>query len=240
MNPEDQALWTRWRDLESQGRKQEALVLAEELAAALARAPEDSQDRWVQSVCEDVIDLHPVPPGVGIPQLRHPFLREVIAPSLLRRFARQDATAARWLAWLMRRYSSAHRLWAGIPPGRRTPMDMLRLADTWAPGDLRVMVPLAELLNGRFRYAMHELPAGVLDGINGADIPGCSAMLDELAQLERLWSRLSPTPVHQSIIEYWRRLITCYADYLSQDTVPTFEAYLQRHFPDWRHGPGST
>ena len=240
MRPEDQTRWAQWLDLEAQGRKREALSLAEELAAALARAPEDSQDRWVQSVCEDVIDRHPVPPDVGIPQLRHPFLRDVIVPSLLRRFARQDATAARWLAWLMQRYTSATRLWEGLPPETRSHVAMLCLADTWAPGDIRVMEPLAELLSARFHHAMHELPVGILYGIDGADTAGCGAMLDELDHLERLWIRLGPTPLHQSRVAYWRRLITCYADYLSQGAVPTFEAYLQRHFADWHKQPNGT
>jgi hypothetical protein len=231
--PDDPAQWSRWLALEDQHRKREALALAEELAASLARAPVDSQDRWVQSVCEDVIDLHPVPPDVGIPRMRYPFLRDVIVPSLMRRLARQDATAARWAAWLMRRYSNTYRLWQELPDTQRHPMGLLRMADTWAPGDVRVMESLAEMLSRRFHDSMHELPAGVLFGMNGADVAECAALLEELAHLERLWTRLGQMPLQAHQVASWRRIITCYADYLSRGRGGGFEAYLQLHFPDW-------
>ncbi|WP_224369820.1 hypothetical protein [Hyalangium versicolor] len=220
--------------LEARGRRHEALQAAEELAASLRQYPEDWRDQWVASVCEEVIDRNPVPPEFGIPQMRYPLLRDLICPVLLRRYSRRDANAARWFAWLMNRYSGATRLWASLPPEAQSPLAMLRKADEWNPGDVRVMAPLVEHLAGWFHHAMHELPMGVLYGMNGASIEQCGEMLEELERMEEWIRRLGWEDRYARALEYWRHQVRCYSAYLSQAEIRSYEAYLQLHFPDWR------
>lgn len=71
--------------------------------------------------------------------------------------------------------------------------------------------------------ATHELPAGVLDGANGATESECHKMLDELDELARLCERLS-LPDHDPFIEACLWHFEHYAHYLSR----------RRHFADYR------
>ena len=234
MEPEDQQRWERMLALEARGQRREALDAAEALAASLGRYPEDWRDRWVVSVCEEVIDRNPVPPEVGIPQLRYPLLRDLVFPVLLERYRRRDATAARWFAWLMQRYSSGGRLWQKLPEEAQSSFAMLRKADEWSPGDPRVMEPLAEHLVSWFHNSMHELPMGVLYGMNGASTAQCAEMLEELEYLEGLVRRLGREERYAPWIAYWKLQVRCYAAYRSQREITSYEDYLERHFPDWR------
>ncbi|WP_224240090.1 hypothetical protein [Hyalangium gracile] len=220
--------------LDARGRRKEALQVAEELAASLRQYPEEWKEQWVVSVCEELIDRNPVPRELGIPQMRYPLLRDLIYPVLLRRYARRDADAARWFAWLMRRYSNAGRLWEQLPPDAQTSFAMLRRAAEWSPDDVRVTVPLVEHLTAWFHHAMHELPMGVLYGMNGASVEQCGEMLEELERLEGLIRRLGWEDRYARMLEYWRRQVRCYAAYLSQGEIRPYEAWLELHFPDWR------
>jgi hypothetical protein len=175
-----------------------------------------------------------VPPELGIPQMRYPLLRDIVFPVLLRRYSRRDANAARWFAWLMRRYSEAWKIWEQLPPEAQSPFAMLRRADEWSPDDPRVMGPLVEHLADWFRHAMHELPMGVLYGMNGASREQCGEMLEELDRLEGLVRRLGWEERYASVLGYWRRQVQCYAAYRSQGEITSYEAYLEQHFPDWR------
>lgn len=80
--------------------------------------------------------------------------------------------------------------------------------------------------------AVHELPAGVLDGHDGATESGCRAMLNELEQFDRLCRRLGLED-HQDFIEGCRWHFEHYGHYLSR----------RRHFVDYetytrdRNGP---
>jgi hypothetical protein len=234
MKPEDQLRWERLLTLEARGLRREAVAVAEELAQCLSRYPEDWRDCWVVSVCEEVIDRNPVPPELGIPQLRYPLLRDIVFPVLLKRYSQRDANAARWLAWLMSRYSGAGRIWQGLPPEDQSAFALLRRAEEWSPEDVRVMAPLVEHLVSWFHYAMHELPMGVLYGMNGASTAQCAEMLEELECLEGWVRRLGQEERYARAIGYWRRQVRCYAAYLSQAEVSPYEAYLELHFPDWR------
>lgn len=234
MKPEDQLKWERLLALEARGQRREALAVAEELAASLSQYPEDWRDRWVVSVCEEVIDRNPVPPELGIPQLRYPLLRDLVFPVLLKRYSQRDANAARWFAWLMNRYSGAGRIWQSLPPEAQSPLALLKKADEWSPGDARVMAPLAEHVVSWFHHSMHELPTGVLYGMDGANTAQCAEMLEELEYLEGLVHRLGWQERYARAIAYWRRQVRCYAAYLSQREVSPYEAYLALHFPDWR------
>ncbi|HEX8699901.1 MAG TPA: hypothetical protein VF815_13745 [Myxococcaceae bacterium] len=241
MEPEDQQRWERMLALEARGQRREALDVAEALAASLSRYPAEWRDRWVAWVCEEAIDRNPVPPEVGIPQLRYPLLRDLVFPVLKQRYASRDATAARWFAWLMRRYSNAVRLWQQLPEEAQSSFAMLRKADEWSPGDMRVMVPLAEHLVDWFHHAMHELPMGVLYGMNGASTAQCAEMLEELEYLEGLVRRLGREERYARVLEYWKRQVRCYGAYLSQSEITPYEAYLDRYFPDWRtHRQGAS
>lgn len=81
-------------------------------------------------------------------------------------------------------------------------------------------------------YATHELPAGVLEGPNGATEVECREMLDELDEFAVLCDRLS-LPGHGPFIEACRWHFEHYAHYLSR----------RRHFSDYetyvqaRQGP---
>jgi hypothetical protein len=88
-----------------------------------------------------------------------------------------------------------------------------------------------EKLLAQLRYAVHELPAGVLYGANGADEHQCAEWMQDLLVFEQLCRQLNKD--HRAFIEGCRWHFEHYPHYLGR----------RRHFASYeqytveRHGP---
>lgn len=75
----------------------------------------------------------------------------------------------------------------------------------------------------RLLLALHELPTGVLWGLNGATPAQCAQMLDEVTDFERCCERLGLLPDHAETISQCRWHLDHYPHYLGR----------RRHFTDY-------
>lgn len=87
-------------------------------------------------------------------------------------------------------------------------------------------------------YAVHELPAGVLDGPNGATPDACREMLEDLEGFERLCTRLDLKD-HAKFLEGCRWHFEHYPHYLARRRhFASYEAYtVDRKAPMSVPGP---
>lgn len=86
----------------------------------------------------------------------------------------------------------------------------------------RTLLPRYEALLSNLRYAVHELPAGVLDGPDGATVKQCAELMEALNEFERLCGQLGHN--HNALIEGCRWHFEHYAHYLGR----------RRHFADYQ------
>ncbi|WP_280121292.1 hypothetical protein [Duncaniella muricolitica] len=76
-------------------------------------------------------------------------------------------------------------------------------------------------------FSIHEMPTGILNGMNGASITDIPAMLKDIDEFEYLSKKLD-TPLCETLINDCRRYYPAYKDYLqSFRRYKNFEEYLK-------------
>lgn len=89
-----------------------------------------------------------------------------------------DATSLYWLARTAQNLYSAQALHRQVD--FRTELQFLREAHTRDSGSDWIRAALLDATIQLFQHAEHEWPAGILDGMNGADTAGCDGYLEEI------------------------------------------------------------
>jgi hypothetical protein len=85
---------------------------------------------------------------------------------------------------------------------------------------------LLQYMRSSFEYALHELPAGILYGQNGASIEECAELLNDLAVYERLSAEFGSGEDREFILEASYH-IPAYQRYLSERSrYSDFETFL--------------
>ena len=93
------------------------------------------------------------------------------------------------------------------------------------------LLPRYEALLSGLRSAVHELPAGVLYGTDGANMKQCGELMEDLAEFEKLCAELSRK--HRALIEGCRWHFEHYPHYLGRRRH--FASYQQ--YIEGRGGP---
>ena len=85
-------------------------------------------------------------------------------------------------------------------------------------------------MRSRFDYALHELPAGVLYGHDGATIEQCDELLVELSDYERLAMEFGAEEEDRELIAQSRFHIPAYRRYLLEGgRDANYETFLSTH-----------
>src|SRR5262245_47747062 len=108
---------------------------------------------------------------------RYELRTDVLHPVLLEGYAKGDARSTYWLAMIPA---------SPALTGGKSPLDLLKqcLSGDWEPARVRQSL-LAELLRG-FKYAVHEWPAGILEGADGASYEQCLSILGDVVLAREL------------------------------------------------------
>jgi hypothetical protein len=157
----DISLFDDFRAKLAQGRRREAATALDDFIGSFETSAEKQQfTRWLLAQ-----------PGGERAASRHELRSEVVLPVLLEGYARGDAWSTYWLAMI--------GAGSGLTGGK-SKLDLLKdcLSAEWEPARVRGSL-LAELLRG-FEYAVHEWPAGILWGANGATGAQCHAILSDI------------------------------------------------------------
>jgi hypothetical protein len=146
-----------------------------------------------------------------------------------------EAQRTRWLASLCERI---------VDQGERIPVRHPLMAGLVAPFLIQwnPSIPTSKVRrrsgtvwNSGCVTSLHELPAGVLYGMNGATQEECQLLLKDLARFEALARALGRLEQEAARIARWRRHFAGYADYLAlRPKYRRYEEYLDSHFPGWR------
>lgn len=209
LTPADALRWERYVELERRDARKQALALLAELIRSVREYPEAQRHAWLRWLCEQVVDRHePLP-------IRHPLVRELLAPFLVEAERRGDADAPRWVDSFLERFRGGAELWHGLEDRRKSPLERLEAAVERNPEDVEARKALAVHLSHWFRYCLHELPMGVLFGVNGASIEECHILLRYLALLEEQERFLGARERSADFLRKCERHFRGYSDYLS-------------------------
>jgi hypothetical protein len=205
----DALRWEHYLELERRDARKQALALLAGIIHSVQRYPEAQRHAWLRWLCEQVVDRHePIP-------IRHPLLRELLAPFLVEAERRRDADAPRWVDYFLEHFRGGAELWHGLEARRKSPLELLVAAVERNPEDVEARKALAAHLSYWFRSCLHELPMGVLFGFDGASIEECHILLRYLALLGEQLRFLGESERSTDFLRKCERHFRGYADYLS-------------------------
>ncbi len=221
---ETEQLWTDYLSSENRCTRLESLdVLNRFIGSILVLSPEIWQ-MWARDLCKKIVD-----DGSAIP-LRMPLFQRVVFPALLADLHNLYSRSALYLASFAQQLYKSQSCMEQLPIEMRSELGLLLEAMRLAPNDKSVIERLLNVMRRRFDYTLHELPIGVLYGIDFATIEECDLMLTELDKYQGLVKQLGEGEEHyegQKIIQELRFHIPAYKQYLSELAVhQNYETFL--------------
>src|SRR5262249_31421776 len=173
-------LWDAYQRLEARAPRADKLRALVAFLDCLHRSSEQDWFPWARSLAERVVDK-----GEGL-MIRRPLFERAIFPALLAGFRTGLPYCARWLAGLSDLLCRSTGCQEQLPEAERSEVGLLRAALRHDLADRRSRQRLLEKLLVRLQFSLHELPAGVLYGVDGASPEQCQELQEELEEFRAL------------------------------------------------------
>ena len=177
---EIEQLWADYLATERVRIRQESLQALDRFINNLVQLPAEVWQPWARQLAQRVVDES------GNTPIRIPLFRSVLFPALLAGLKKGAAGSARWLAGFSQLLYKSPACQQQLPEDQRTEFGLLLRAVLDDSNDARAKRRLLNLMRSHFNYVLHELPAGVLYGHDGATIEQCGELLEDLSSYERL------------------------------------------------------
>ena len=204
--PDVEALWVKYQEAERDRIRGLTLERLETFIDRLLVESPHLWRRWALGVAASVSD-----DGNDLP-VRFPLFRRVLLPALAEGVERHESGCARWLA----HFESLlyHCDQSAFPGGLRTAVALLREAVQLDAGDALARRRLVERQASYLDYTLHELPAGVLYGHDGATAEECEELLEFLTEFQAHVQILGEQEKYADLIVDCRSHYNAYRDYL--------------------------
>jgi hypothetical protein len=163
--------WMEYNDAESRGTRAQKLGSLDRFINALLVLPQPVWMKWAIDFC-----LQLEQKNLNLP-IRSPLLERVLFPSLQHAMQSRAPGSFRLLAVLIFKLHNSKTCMNGIPEELRSPEMLLREELRWHPDDKKAGLHLVDLMARYASHTLHELPTGVLHGMEGASIPQCDELL---------------------------------------------------------------
>jgi hypothetical protein len=216
-------LWEEYERAESRAPRAEKLLALRAFLDALVVSPNTEWFPWARSIAEQVVDQ-----GVKL-VIRQPLFERAVFPALLAGYQARLPGHARWLAGLSKHLWRCPSCREQLQPDEATDVALLRMAISHDPTDRRSLLRLIEKIADRLRYSLHEIPAGVLYGIDGASPEQCHELEKELDEFCRLVAQEQMEERYAELIRACRLHFRAYRDYLlNRGKYSSYAEYLSK------------
>lgn len=206
IGPTTERLWQQYLEAETNQVRRVMLPALERFIDALLDEDEVTWHQWALDLAAQVSDA-----GADVP-IRFPLVARVLLPALTDGVLRGVPGCMRWLACFSGGSPSDIRL----PEHLRTTVGLLKEAIRIDPADQISRDRLVHLWAQTFEYSLHELPAGVLYGHNGATIPECDELLVFLQEFRVYEAGLDQPSRFAELVAECDLHFRSYREYLAQ------------------------
>jgi hypothetical protein len=216
--PDDiERLWRQYRELEDRAERAAMLSALEAFVARVEAAPSSIRALWIDKCLRARAD-----PNHGF-QIRAPLFQRVLFPELQSRYIAGDAAAARTLAELSQELYRYREGWKALGwPGE---VDLWKEAYRRDPSSDVARVKLVESTAHFIQYTLHELPAGVLYGTDGATAEQCNDLVAELEFFRKLLTS-NETEQFRELLDLASFHYPTYLEYRLQNRKQGYAAFL--------------
>ena len=217
-------LWDTYEAAESRAPRAEKLRALDAFLEALGSSPPTEWFPWARSIAEQVVD-----DGIDL-VIRRPLFKRAVFPALLAGYRARLPGSARWLAGLSQQLLSCPAGRERLLPEVATEQTLLLAAIRHDPDDRRSRLRLIDTLADGLRFSLHEIPSGVLYGMDGASPEQCRELEAELEEFCRLVAQEQTQERHAELIRAGRLHFRAYRDYLSnRDKYQSYAEYLSQN-----------
>jgi hypothetical protein len=214
-------LWEDYLRAEARGVRSQMLDRLEVFLNRLDAVPAELRSYWGLEIARQTVD-----DGLDLP-IRMPLFRRVLFPALLGAILRRMPGAARWLAGLSQHVYRARDCWAQLAAGCQTEFGLLKLALQHDPADELSRTKLVHVQARHLAFSLHEVPRGVLYGMNGATIEQCQELELWLAEFRQLTLEAGLSDEYAPLIDECAFHFAHYQRYLAErDSHRSYEQYL--------------
>jgi hypothetical protein len=215
--------WAAYEAAEQDRIRDVSLSRLRDLITKLDSVPMAERFAWARDVARQSVDQ-----GMPTP-IRIPLFREVLFPALLAGVEAQHAGCARWLAGFSQLLYKSPDCQRQLRADLRSEIGLLREALVADAGDELARSRLIKAIRWQPEYSLHEVPAGVLYGHDGASIQQCGELQAELDEFENLVEAHGARAAHEDLIEECRYHYAAYPAYLARRSeFRSYEDYLAK------------
>ena len=215
--------WARYLDAEDNCIRAVSLKCLDDVIAVLQSLSEAERTTWARERARQTVDEKSNAP------IRFPLFRDVLFPSLLSGIQSNEPGCARWLAGLWELLYESNECLSQLAATQQTEMGLLLTALRVDPNDDRARSRLIRVMSSHLAYSIHELPAGVLYGYNGATIDQCADLRAQLEDFQALVSAHGVADEYTKLIAECEHHYVAYPAYLADmDNYESYADYLAR------------
>jgi hypothetical protein len=221
LSPESERRWSAYLAAERDRVRTVAMPALDAFLDALLEEPPVVWKGWAKSLAKQVADE-----GADWP-VRFPLFRRALLPALVEGIAAREPGPARWLASFEQLlFHAPGELAAELRSSRALLREALRVD----PHDHRARQKLVESVADDLDYTLHELPAGVLWGRDGATPEQCVELQGLLADFREHTDEIGETARYAELIKDCDLHFRRYREYLLAGRPGTsYEAFLHDH-----------
>jgi hypothetical protein len=214
---EQSALWDEYLRAEGRAPREQKLAALGTFLDALS-TPADWHP-WARDIARRVVDY-----GEDL-VIRMPLFERAVFPALLAGHRVDQPGCARWLAGLAQHLYRSETCREQLPPEEQSELGLLRAAVRVDPTDHASRRRLIEHLAGHLRHSLHELPSGVLYGVDGATPEQCLELEQELDEFCGLVAGAN----YEELVRDCRYHFSAYREFLlNRDQYASYAEYLGR------------
>jgi hypothetical protein len=231
LTDDQRKLWEAYEAAEDRAPRAAKLRALNAFLDALVTSPTVDWFPWVRSIAEQVVDH-----GLDF-VIRRPLFERAVFPALLAGYQARLPGSARWLAGLFDHLRRSPQCHEQLQPDEATELGLLQAAIRHDPTDRRSRLRVIDQVAYRLRFAIHEVPRGVLFGMDGALPEQCEELQAELEEFCQLVDQEGMQERYAELVRACRLHFRAYRDYLlHRDNYESYAVYLSEHAPG--AGPG--
>ncbi len=216
--------WDAYIAAESRAPRAEKLQSLDAFLDALTASPPTVWFPWARSIAEQVVDHG------GDLVIRRPLFERAVFPALLAGYRLRLPGSARWLAGLSENMWRYPKCCESLQPEELTEHGLLWVAICHDPEDRRSRLRLIDKIADRLHYSLHELPSGVLYGMDGATLEQCQELDEELDEFCRHVAHEDMEARYAEQIQTCRFHFRAYRDYLmNREHYRGYAEYLSQN-----------
>jgi len=219
MSPDIDTLWQGYLAAETDRIRPVLMAALDHFIDALLRQPESEWHAWARQTAAVVSDQ-----ATDIP-IRMPLFQKVLLPALTRGVLTKAPGCARWLA--THESLLQHSDVSALPEHLRTGHGLLLEAVRVDPSDTIARTRLVQREASHLEYTLHELPAGVLYGSDGATPEQCDELAESLVEFRDHVRLLSLQERYGDLLAECEFHYRAYGEYLRAGRPnDSYEAFL--------------